>query len=1777
MTPDFRFIIRRPSCAYLLLTTALIGAASLALAPTPAWSQMYLDNVDKTNGVVDPGSGDWSASDEIWSDANGQNHAALPQGGTGILQAADTTPVTLTVVGTVRPGVLQVTAGDFTLTGDQIGTSSDIWELNAGADLVLEVGATLGGTLTVAGDGTVHFTGAQADMQGVTVASGATLRSDGTTAGALQIEGRAQLDGQHEGAVMVASGGVLTGSGAIGQTLDNQGDARISGSVGQIENQGTLITTGNLTTEKLNINGGTVRVAAGHTLTATDPFGTVNSAALNVMGNLVSDLENAAGGAVTLTAGSQIDGAVQNDGTLSGSGSINGDLTNTGTVDVTAGNTLTANATTNSGALNVAGTLTSDLENAAGGTVTLTAGSQINGAVQNDGTLSGSGTISGGLTNTDTVDVASGASLNVEVGTFTNRGRVSVAGDLVVTDGLTNNSGGRLALDGGTVTGAVNSRAGSRIEIASDSRIAGNLTNAGRLDVTGTADARLDVTGHTLTHSGNITSSGGGRLTLAADQLILQGSAVDTATVGLEGAITNRAQLNVSGDLVLTGDLVNEAGGVTNVTALLDADGFNVTNHGRLEVASGGEMQDIATLTNTNILTISDGAKVSADSIANNGGTLTLAGDLTGKLTNEATVNLTGGTLTGDLTNAAGGTVTLTAGSRIDGAVQNDGTLTGTATITGDLTNSGTATLAGSTGAIENSGTLTTGGDLTATTVTNDGTVNITAGNTLTADSTTNRNALNVAGTLDSDLTNAAGGTVTLTAGSRIDGAVQNDGTLTGTATITGDLTNSGTATLAGSTGAIENSGTLTTGGDLTATTVTNDGTVNITAGNTLTADSTTNRNALNVAGTLDSDLTNAAGGTVTLTAGGQMNGSVSNDGGLLALQGGGIAGNVLNRRAGSVEISGDTAITGNMNNRGSLDMTSTTQDVRLSVTGGTFTNSGTITESGGRNLTISADSIVLQSSSDVTDINLLGDILNEGRLTYTRDSSLGGNLTNTADGTVNISASLDAGGNDITNLGAMNITSGALAGVGALENGGVLTVDDGSAVQAASATNLSGGEMVLSGGLTASVLDNQAGATVLLNGQMTGNLSNAGSLSGGGTVTGDLTNSGQMAWSGDIGGDLTSSGTADLAGTIAGGLRNQGNLTTTDDLTVTGGIVNTGNTATMSIADATVLSASGGVLNEAGATLTNAGRIRGNLDSYGSYEQVGVLEGSLVARGNTALGGQVTGDVSLVAGTLDAADGLNIGGTLSLAQDFTVVSGQSLQAGATTIANTAALTLAGVLNSDTQNDGRIVVRGSSGQISGELVNNGTVSMSGDGDVSGVMTVAALSGTGNYQLDVNLAQMESDQIVVSGGAAQGHMMLILNGVDASRPLSDSRVTLVQVDDAFSAENTFTYDYSSDFSSSERIVYSLDQAAAGGSLDLVSQTNPAIGAIFGNVALTQSLIGSVVNRPTSPFVTGLAVQDDENPCGTGIWGRTTGGHATATGATDNGVSKVDSRINANYYGLQFGGDVACFDGRHGGWNTAFGVLGGVNTGRTSQPVYTIDGRISQQVTDQISSINRADFTQAYGGVYMTGTRGNWMVDLQYRYENTRFSMTNTAIGGGEGLGLRDAKFNNKAHTLSGAVSYGFAFGEDSSWALIPTAGFAWSQLSTDRISFSDGYQLSFEDSNRKIGFAGATLAKTFAHPQDESALGTYLTATYYKDFADPTVSVFSHQSDTSFEPQRLVSDNLGAYGEISIGATWVKVLGSGARARQFSASSRIDARFGDGLDSVGVTGQVRWQF
>jgi len=356
-----------------------------------------------------------------------------------------------------------------------------------------------------------------------------------------------------------------------------------------------------------------------------------------------------------------------------------------------------------------------------------------------------------------------------------------------------------------------------------------------------------------------------------------------------------------------------------------------------------------------------------------------------------------------------------------------------------------------------------------------------------------------------------------------------------------------------------------------------------------------------------------------------------------------------------------------------------------------------------------------------------------------------------------------------------------------------------------------------------------------------------------------------------------------------------------------------------------------------------------------------------------------------------------------------------------------------------------------------------------------------------------------------------------------------------------------------------------------------------------------LINTVVNRPTSPFVAGLAAEDDK-PCGVGAWARGTGGSADATGATETSIGAFESEIEATYAGLQFGFDYSCFDGRYAGFDLSFGAIAGVNQGSLSQPVFRFDtATLSQNRTIQTSS-NETDFTQTYAGAYLGASRGRLFADVQLRFDRTKFELVNVALvetalnGLSDDIGVADQDYDSKSTTISGSVGYAFPLSEDGSLNFVPAVGVALSKTSVDDLRFDGGTPdtpeddglLQIEDIDSKVAFLSATLSRSQVLPSGTAALNYFGTVTYYQDFGSDTTSRFFEVDATgaaSGDPLTTTSSNLGSYTELSVGLNYTKLIDQGraAGARQFDASVRLDGRFSGGLDGYGLTAQMRYQF
>ena len=341
--------------------------------------------------------------------------------------------------------------------------------------------------------------------------------------------------------------------------------------------------------------------------------------------------------------------------------------------------------------------------------------------------------------------------------------------------------------------------------------------------------------------------------------------------------------------------------------------------------------------------------------------------------------------------------------------------------------------------------------------------------------------------------------------------------------------------------------------------------------------------------------------------------------------------------------------------------------------------------------------------------------------------------------------------------------------------------------------------------------------------------------------------------------------------------------------------------------------------------------------------------------------------------------------------------------------------------------------------------------------------------------------------------------------------------------------------------------------------------------FGSsVILTQSIMGSIVNRPSSPFVTGLAFDDPGQPCGNGLWARGVGGQANAIGEVVADTQRDKVNINANYGGVQFGIDYGCYNRSVQGFDLAGGVIAGNNFGKTEQPIFGVDTVEKVSRRDSTTTIT---FDQGYAGFYATLARGGFAAEIQYRAEFTEFEANNSVLPGGTGVGLTDERFSSFANTISGSVSQAFPLGE-TNWSVAPNVGASYTSQSMDTIQFDDGSTLKLLDSTTEVIFGGATLVRSAVGADGTTSTSQFVTATFYQNLSDELVSIFEPAGG---DREGLTSETLGTYGEISVGISFLKVFDEGVRPRQLNASLRGDFRIGERVDSWGLTGQVRWQY
>ncbi|WLH82387.1 autotransporter-associated beta strand repeat-containing protein [Pseudomonas sp. FP2338] len=1328
------------------------------------------------NGVVDGGTGTWSAGGTNWTSADGLTNSPWASGFAVFTGAAGTVtvqgPQAFTGLQFVSDGYNLVSGAGGQLTAINGGSGNVSMRVDPGATATVGVNIDGAGTLNKLDTGTLVLNGANT-YTGGTLLNGGTLIVGSNTAlggGLLTTAAGTTLDSN--AAITLGNTLLLNGDTTVAGSNALTLDGGISGVGGLIKNGAATLTLGASNTflgpVALNTGGlilaannalgtGVLNAAGGTTLDASTAV-TANNA-INLAGNL------GIGGTADLTLAGAINGA----GSLSKNGAanliLNGANTYLGGMTLNAGTlTLGNNLALGLGNLTVGGASTLDNSGALsiGNSAVLNAGLTVAG--NNDLTLGGLLTGTGALVKNGAANLTLNGLNAYSGGTTLNAGTLTLGTATALGTGALT-VGGAANLNNGTplvLANAVNVNANLTVgSLNNNLTLAGGVGGSANLIKTGTGD--LALTGNN-TFSGLFDVQSGSLSTLGNDAL--------GAGAGVN--LGSGTQLNLGGSASL-GELTGNGVAVVGTGSTLSVGGNN------LDSTFGGVLAGLGGLNKigSGALTLGGLSVLTGDTQVN-AGSLLVNGALAStnvNVANGATLGGTG-TLVGAVIIADGGHLAVNSGN----------TLT-----VGSLVLNTSSNLDAGLGAPSTGGTalIHVGGNLTL-----DGTLNVSdiggfgPGIYRLIDYTgglTNNGLqlgslpVNIPAT-DLDLQTAIGNQINLLVNGNTTVQFWDGSQTTGNGTIEGG---SGTWTTAAThwtgvngsfnTAWAPNSFAVFQG---TAGTVTVDGTQAITGLQFVT-------DGYNVVGGTAGALTlfNGTGGNTavrvdpnaTATLGVALNG-----GGTLAkLDAGTLVLNGANTYTGGTALNGGTLVVGNNSALGSGVLTTangTSVDSNAAVSLANDVNvNGTLTVGGSNALTLAGTVAGTGSliKNGIASLTLSGNntyagptALNVGGLILASNTALGTGALNAAAGTtldtssaVSLANAVNLAGN-LGILGSADLTlNGLVSGAGGLTKSGAgnLTLNGNNAYLGGTQLNAGGlvlgnGSALGSGGLAvngAATLDSSAAVALANNTTLNAALTVVGSndLALGGVVDG----SAALIKNGNANLALNGANTYSGGTTLAAGTLTVGNATGlgTGALTVTGAST-LDNSVPLVLANAVNLNAD---LSVAGNNnLTLAGVLAGNaalikngaadvlLSGNNTFSgPLNVLGGSVTTAGNAALGN--TSGVNVGGGA-----SLNLGGNASLntlagTGAIQVAGGSTLAVGGSNLDNTFAGTLNGAGNLDKNGTGVLNLSGVNSISGAANVNDGTLNVSGSlasGTVA-VNTGATLTGPGSLAGAVTVA------------------------------------------------------------------------------------------------------------------------------------------------------------------------------------------------------------------------------------------------------------------------------------------------------------------------------------------------------------------------------------------------------------------------------------------------------
>ena len=765
----------------------------------------------------------------------------------------------------------------------------------------------------------------------------------------------------------------------------------------------------------------------------------------------------------------------------------------------------------------------------------------------------------------------------------------------------------------------------------------------------------------------------------------------------------------------------------------------------------------------TGVYTI--GAGVGGSAIADNISAVTKDGD----------TGLFAGTYT-DLTVSGSGTKTVSGDLTVTGDLVSTGNLSVSNALNAADISNGTgklsaisitaASVTGNAGTIETTGALTLTGDLANS-------AEVSVGGKLTAQTISAGTALSAAEVEGVSLSND-GGTVSVTNLLNLSGALTNiSGSLTAGSVEADSATNGGTVSVTNDmilTGDLANTKDVTVGGALSAANIDN-GTGALTA-NSITATALTANNGT-VDVTNDMALTGDLANSKDVTIGGALSAAnISNGDGKLSASA--ITATALTANNGTVDVTNDMTLTGDLAN---------TKDVTV---GGAL--SAANIDNGTGALTANSITATALTANNGT-VDVTNDMILTADLANTKDVTVGGALS---------AANIDNGTGALT---ANSITATALTannGTVDVTNDMTLTGDlantkDVTVGGALSAANISNGDGKLSAtAITATALTANNGTVDVTNDM---------------TLTADLANTKDVTVGGALSAANIDNGTGALTAnsiTATAVTANAGSIAATNDMTLTADLANSaevsvgGKLTAQTISAGTALSAAeveGVSLSNDGGTVsvTNLLNLSGALTNISGSLTAGSVEADSATNGGTV---SVTNDMTLTADLANTKD-VTVGGALSAANISNgdgKLSARAITATALTANNgTVDVTNDMTLTADLANSAEVSVGGKltaqtisagtalrAAEVEGASLSNdsGTVSVTNDmtltGDLANTKDVTVGGALSAANIDNGTGKLSASAITATALIANNGTVDVTNDMTLTGDLANTK-------------------------------------------------------------------------------------------------------------------------------------------------------------------------------------------------------------------------------------------------------------------------------------------------------------------------------------------------------------------------------------------------------------------